>query len=130
MKQNGTLIDINPWDLLQQPARPTGSVDPRFRLLLAALDQGWEVEEPVYFRPRWNEAGNWVFHFILKQPARDQKHILTISDHEEVEYLIKQEGWSLDRMKPSNPGKPGVFDDDLLGVIFSDWDGSQNSSLH
>jgi hypothetical protein len=102
MTQNGTPIASNPWDLLQQPARPSGAIDARYRLLLAALDQGWEVDGPVYCCPRGTEAGNWVFHFILKQPTHDQKQILTISDHAEIEYLIKQEGWPLDKGRSSH----------------------------
>jgi hypothetical protein len=99
MTRSKTPIASNPWDLLQQPARPSGAIDARYRLLLAALDQGWEVEEPVYFCPREKEGGNWVFHFVLTQPAHNQKQILTISDHAEVEYLISQEGWPLDRRR-------------------------------
>ncbi|HEX6305150.1 MAG TPA: hypothetical protein VFZ76_13230 [Anaerolineales bacterium] len=65
-------------DALQEPNRPVGSLDNGYRLLLAALDVGWRVKEPVYLLPRWSEAGPWVYHFILQRLPNGQEHIVTI----------------------------------------------------
>ena len=37
----------NPWSYLQQPAHPMAGMNASFRALLAAIDQGWEIVEPV-----------------------------------------------------------------------------------
>lgn len=87
----------NTWDVLQQPSRPTGNLDSSYRLLLAALDVGWQVQEPVYLRPRWSQAGPWVYHFILQRLPDDQQHIITVALGAEVSILIKLEGWRVDK---------------------------------
>jgi hypothetical protein len=45
------LVPEDRWENLQQPAHPS-EVEPQFRMLLAAIDTGWRIEEPVYLRPR------------------------------------------------------------------------------
>lgn len=93
----------NPWDLLQQPALPSGAIDSRYRLLLAALDQGWRVDEPIYFRPRWNKEGSWVYHFILKNDDPERTQLLTVSQGQDIEHTIHREGWRLDTYNFSLP---------------------------
>lgn len=93
---NTAKID-NFWDVLQQPNRPVGGLDSSYRLLLAALDVGWQVVEPVYLRPSWSEAGPWVYHFILQRLPKDQQHIITVPLGVEVSDLIRLEGWRVDK---------------------------------
>jgi hypothetical protein len=78
------------WDLLQQPAHPA-EVEPRFRLLLAALDVGWRIEEPVYLRPRWSDDGPRVYHFILQLDARVQPRLITVPECAEVDHFVRHE---------------------------------------
>jgi hypothetical protein len=99
----------NRWNLLQQPVSPSSAVEPRCRLLLSALDQGWVVEEPVYFRPRWSEDGAWVFHFILKHRDPERTQLLTVSPSPQIEGLISEEGWRLEVPKRSLAGSGSVF---------------------
>ncbi len=61
-----SLVPEDRWENLQQPAHPS-QIEPQFRTLLAALDLGWRIEEPVYLRPRWSEVGPRVYHFILRR---------------------------------------------------------------
>jgi hypothetical protein len=93
---NAAKID-NSWDVLQQSNRPIGGLDSSYRLLLAALDVGWQVREPVYLRPRWSEAGPWVYHFILQRLPDDQEHMITVPLGVEVNVLIGLEGWRVDK---------------------------------
>jgi len=80
------------------------SSDESYRSLLAALDLGWQVEEPVYLRPRWGEGEPWVFHFILKMNTMCQPHLVTVRRmitvrwSLDVELLALQEGWLVDRI--------------------------------
>ena len=78
------------WDSLQQPAHP-GEIEPRYRLLRSALEAGWHIEEPVYLRPRWSEAGPRVYHFILRLSAFQPPRLLTVPESAEVERFVQQE---------------------------------------
>lgn len=83
------------WDLLQQPDCPSGGVDSRFRLLLAALDVGWQVEEPVYLRPRWGKDSPWVYHFILRRSPLNPPRLLSVQASPEIERFVRVEGLHL-----------------------------------
>lgn len=78
------------WANLQQPARDSGS-EPRLRLLLAALDINWRIEEPVYLRPRWGEQSARVYHFILHRPY-EAPRLITVPESPAVENFIRTEG--------------------------------------
>ena len=86
-----------------------GSADEHFHVLLAALDLGWQVEEPVYLRSRWGESGNWVYHFILKKTALLQPCLITVRYTPEIERFILLEGWQVDQP----PSKRSSFEDIL-----------------
>lgn len=78
------------WDHLQQPARLAG-IEPRLRLLLAALDMNWRIEEPVYLRPRWGDASGRVYHFILHRPG-EAPRLITVPETPAVERFVRAEG--------------------------------------
>ncbi|MBN1888898.1 MAG: hypothetical protein JW850_12970 [Thermoflexales bacterium] len=71
-------------------------VDPErgsFYALLAALDGGWQVEPPVYARPRWGaeNAGKQMYHCILRRgPAttlvsvEDSSHLRAFLDEQSI----------------------------------------------
>ena len=79
------------WNQLQQPTRPS-EVEPRYRLLLSALDMGWEVEEPVYLRARWGEGSSRVYHFILRHHASAMPRLVTVPEGSEVAHFVRREG--------------------------------------
>lgn len=88
----------NPVDLyneLGQPGYFLESSDESYRLILAALDQGWQVEEPVYFRPQWHTDYQWVYHFILKKHQSNRPHLVTARYSPAIERLIFEEGWQV-----------------------------------
>ena len=66
-------------------------------MLLAALDLGWQVEEPVFLRLRWGEGDHWVFHFILQQNPMSQPCLITTRYSPEIARLVLEEGWQVDR---------------------------------
>lgn len=73
------------------------SSDETYRMLLSALDLGWQVEEPVYLRPRWYEGDQWVYHFILKQKQKDIPRLISARQSPAIERLILEEGWLVER---------------------------------
>lgn len=86
-----------PKDMFDQPINVICSYDDSYWLLLAALDIGWQVKEPVLLSPRRNEGGKWVFHFTLKQPSNDQLCVITSYWSPEIELFVRKEGWQVDR---------------------------------
>jgi len=85
------------WQLLQQPDRPAGGMDPRFQLLLSALDMGWRIEEPVYLRPRWSENGPRVYHFILRRSLLESPRMISVPASPAVERFVQNEGLQVSR---------------------------------
>ena len=82
------------WEPLQQPSHPS-SVEPQYRVLLAALDLGWQIEEPVYLLPRWSDAGPRVYHFILNRPVRTTPRLITVPQSPAVDAFVRDAGLHL-----------------------------------
>ena len=80
------------WSQLQEPARPSSEPSVSLLRLLAALDTGWQVEEPIYLRPRWSEGNARVFCFILHRAKGETPHLLTLPDTTAVEQFVRNEG--------------------------------------
>ena len=80
------------WSQLQEPARPSHEPSVSLLRLLAALDTGWQVEEPVYLRPRWTEGSARVFCFILHRATHESPHLLAIPATTAVEQFVRNEG--------------------------------------
>jgi len=85
-----SLVPDDRWEHLQQPAHPS-QIEPQFRSLLAALDMGWRIEEPVYLRPRWSEAGPRVYHFILRRALLAPPRLLSVPEGLEVDRFVRDE---------------------------------------
>lgn len=84
------MYDIyNPWCILQQPVHPENGMNASFRTLLAAIDQGWRVIEPVQALPsaRWD---NWTYYWVLSHPSEEQTSIIFVPAIQEVECFIEQ----------------------------------------
>ena len=82
------------WENLQQPAHPS-QTEPQFRTLLAALDMGWRVEEPVYLRPRWSDVGPRVYHFILRRALLAAPRLVSVPEGPHVDQFVRNEGLRL-----------------------------------
>jgi hypothetical protein len=82
------------WANLQQPAHPS-EVEPQFRMLLAAIDIGWRIEEPVHLRPRWSDSGPRVYHFILRRALLAPPKMLSVPEGPEVDRYVRDESLRL-----------------------------------
>lgn len=69
----------------------------RYHTLLAALDEGWRVEPPVYLRADWSLRTHHsrVFHFVLRRDALRMTTLLSVPDCEAVRRLINDNEWSI-----------------------------------
>ena len=81
-----------PWCFLQQPAHPTAGMNASFRALLAAVDQGWEILEPIYVSFSEEPREPKTYHFTLLQVALGQTHQLSVSASPEVEHYMNTSG--------------------------------------
>lgn len=84
------------WEMSEQQGFTLSSSDESYRMLLAALDSGWQVEESVYLRPRWIEEGEWVLHFILKQYSGGKPYLITTRLTPDIERFVLDKGWHVD----------------------------------
>ena len=88
------LVDSNDvWDLLTIRRRAlrsarAASVEPHYHLLLAALDMGWRIEEPVYLRPSWSDKGQRVYYFILRQADSGEQKLLSVPEGRAVKRFV------------------------------------------
>lgn len=82
------------WEQLQTTRQQAG-VAPHFCDLLAAIDLGWEIEEPVYLRPKFGETGHPAFFFIITNSA-GRLALLVVPSTSEVERFVKSEGLAIE----------------------------------
>jgi hypothetical protein len=78
------------WDLLQNRPRSTNPDEDTFYALLAALDAGWQVEPPVYVRPRWGSehAGAVMYHFILRRETGTT--MVSVADGSRIRAFVQE----------------------------------------
>jgi hypothetical protein len=71
------------------------TTDMYYRMLLAALDLGWQVEDPVYLHQCFNRTDRWVYHFVLNHDLISHIQLITTPKSPDIERLISQEGWKV-----------------------------------
>ncbi len=81
-------INYNPWDMLQQQPHASSGINTSFRSLLAAIDQGWLVEEPVQVMPS-SRIETWTYYFVLTHPVIKQTCRLFVPATSEVERYVE-----------------------------------------
>ncbi len=82
------------WNRLQEPARP-GKLPAVYLLLLAALDTGWKILEPIHLSDTWEADGKPVYHIFLHRSPAPQIRMLTIPAIPEVEGFLAREGLNI-----------------------------------
>jgi hypothetical protein len=90
MSLSHSLLPDELWNQLQAPSR-LSAVDAQFRQVIAAIDLGWHVEEPVYLRPRWTGDSRRVYHFILKRAPVSTPRLITVPEGPAVERFVRDE---------------------------------------
>ena len=86
------------WSILNN-SRGTRS-DPalaRYHTLLDALNNGWQVDPPVYVRNDWSlkHSNVKVFHFVLCRDSKRMSTLFSVPDCEAVRRLVSENGWQL-----------------------------------
>jgi len=84
------------WNLLQEPIHST-HLEQRYLALLAALDVGWHIEEPVYLRSRWGADDPPVYHVILRCNAQEAPRLISVPQGAEIERLLLDHHLQIER---------------------------------
>jgi hypothetical protein len=94
MPQNEMNLTTNSWGALQQPAHSSRSLHASFRALLAAIDQGWQVNQPVQALPS-TRFENWTYHFVLTDPASQGAFRLFVPATPVVQRFIERNNFNV-----------------------------------
>jgi hypothetical protein len=90
-----TSVSDDTWNNLQEPTRAGREASAPLLRLLAALDSGWRVEEPIYLRARWSEGSARVYCFILHRQPHEAPRLLTVPVSTAVEQFVRSEGFKV-----------------------------------
>jgi hypothetical protein len=82
----------NPWSVFQQPYHPSSKVSSAYRTFLAALDQGWYVEQPIQILPT-PYSDTQTYRFTLTHPITKQETVINVPSIPEVDQMIKRNNY-------------------------------------
>ena len=88
------MVEWDPWSMLQQPYHACSGVSAGYRSLLAALDLGWQVEEPVQIES-FTRMGSQTYRFTLRHPVIKQDCFIHVPVIPEVEKTIERNHYSV-----------------------------------
>ena len=82
----------------QRELRPPHS---SYAYLITMLVQGWQIEPPVYVRPRWHlcprsKKGENTYHFVLWR--EDRVNLVSVLDCPEVQQFLADNELVVDRL--------------------------------
>jgi hypothetical protein len=78
------------WNTLQEPARPA-STSSAYLLLLAALDTGWRILEPVYLSAHPDHTSSPTYLVLLHKTPLISIRRLHLTATTEIELFLKDE---------------------------------------
>jgi hypothetical protein len=79
------------WNNLQEPSRPS-RFTPGYMLLLAAVDTGWQISEPVLAQPALPAHERCSYAFSLTNHLSSTSLQLVVPQCHDVEAFIRLEG--------------------------------------
>jgi|GEM_PF-2019855 len=65
--------------------------------LRTALEDGWQIVQPVFARPLWSSINDeqQAFHFVLQREKATR--LMTVPEGRSIIRLIKEQSWSIDK---------------------------------
>ena len=80
--------------------REVGPVFSSCTHLMTTLDQGWQIEPPVYVRPRWRSRlrskKENTHHFVLW--SGDRVNLVSVRDCPEIQQFLADNDLAIDRL--------------------------------
>jgi hypothetical protein len=86
-------IAHDPWEVMQQPAHPSQSLSPRYRALLAALDQGWIIQDIQLVHADDRGLLSPMYHILLHRLPKNQPRVMLTPANQDIEALLKRNGF-------------------------------------
>ena len=111
-KENDNMVDNkintvgndNQFTSLDEPVKVIYPYEDSHMLLVAALDSGWQVKEPIRLSPSELTKGKLLSQFILKQPLFREACFITSYWTPEIEQFVNKHGWRIDRTNLQTKG--------------------------
>ncbi len=99
------LSDTPPIVALRPPLRPAqprdgrGNVRTCFAELRGALEEGWEIVQPVFARPLWSVSDNstTAFNFVLRRERATR--LVTVPEGRSVQRFIRDHHLAVDHRR-------------------------------
>ena len=89
------LMERDPlWNNLQEPSRPS-RFTPGYMLLLAAVDTGWDISEPVLMQLDSRDSDLCSYAFLLTNGNSTTPHQLVVPHCQDIELFIRSEGLAI-----------------------------------
>jgi hypothetical protein len=96
------LVDTPPAVALRRPSRPAqprparGNVRACFAELRGALEEGWEIVQPVFARPLWSvsDDSTTAFNFVLRRERATR--LVTVPEGRSVQRFIRDHHLAVD----------------------------------
>lgn len=79
------------WNNLQEPSCPT-RFPPGYMLLLAAVDKGWQISEPVFAQSVLLDKKKCSYAFLLTHDCSTTTQQLVVPQCYEIDIFIRSEG--------------------------------------
>jgi len=84
----------------QDVAIGVGPVYSSYTHLVEMLAQGWQIEPPIYVRPRWRSSlrlkREKTYHFVLWQG--DQVNLVSVLDSADIQRFLTENQLAVDRL--------------------------------
>lgn len=111
-KENEDMVDNNidtiekedRFTILDEPVNVIYPYAESYILLVAALDSGWQVKEPIRLSPSELTKGKLLSQFRLKQPLFREVCFITCYWTPEIEQFVNKHGWRIDRTNLQTKG--------------------------
>ncbi|MGH2542238.1 MAG: hypothetical protein ACRERD_27270 [Candidatus Binatia bacterium] len=74
------------------------AIDQRFGRLLEYLQDGWDIDPPIFVRPLWHTLYRQkdAYHFILRR--NEALHLLVIPACPEIDQFVRERNLPLNRL--------------------------------
>jgi hypothetical protein len=71
-----------------------------YACLTRMLNEGWQIEPPIYVRPTWQSLrqrrNGDTYHFILRR--EDKLNLISLQDSPQLQRFLQKKGLAVDRL--------------------------------
>lgn len=86
----------NKWNFVQRPIHPGQGMNDSYWSLLAAIDQGWQIDEPVKISQSV-QANSWNYQFTLTNQVFHQIRQIITPATPSIDFFIKRNNYLVEK---------------------------------